>query len=109
MTQQLPQTKATTQTKRHVLAVYVEDLGDALRRVTSVVCRRGCKLESLSTSPTENEAVSRVMIIVEADHRSSTLLIHSLGKLHNVLRVEDVTVSRPPTQIPVEAEWIGGP
>lgn len=108
MTLQQAQTKQVG--KKFVLAIYVRDLGDSLRRITSILCRRGFRLESLSTSPTEHEHVFRVMVVIEVETGFSVdLLQANLAKLRNVSRVEDVTISRPPTRNSVDANWIGGP
>ena len=52
---------------RHILSVLVENKPGVLSRVTGMISRRGFNIESLTVAPTEDESLSRMTIIVEAD------------------------------------------
>jgi acetolactate synthase-1/3 small subunit len=76
---------------RHTFAVYVEDKPGVLNRVASLFRRRGFNIESLAVGHTENEGVSRMTIVMQADDVIARRVEANLYKLVNVLRVEDVT------------------
>jgi acetolactate synthase-1/3 small subunit len=76
---------------RHTLAVLVENNPGVLARVAGLFSRRGFNIESLAVGRTENPAVSRMTIMVEADDRVLEQVIKQLRKLIEVLKVQDVT------------------
>ena len=76
---------------RHTLAVLVENNPGVLARVAGLFSRRGFNIESLVVCRTENPAISRMTIMVEADDRGLEQVIKQLRKLIEVLKVQDVT------------------
>ena len=52
---------------RHILSVLVENKSGVLSRVAGLISRRGFNIESLSVGPTEDQTLSRVTIVMEAD------------------------------------------
>lgn len=73
------------------LVVYAEDKPGVLNRVASLFRRRGFNIESLTVGHTDQEGVSRMTIIVEADEITARHIEANLYKLVNVLKVENVT------------------
>ncbi len=92
----------------HTFAVYVEDKPGVLNRVASLFRRRGFNIESLAVGHTEQDGVSRMTIVMEADDLIARRVEANLYKLVNVLRVEDVTnlpsVTRDLALIKVKAD-----
>ncbi len=72
-------------------AVYVENKPGVLNRVASLFRRRAFNIESLTVGHTEQEGVSRMTIVIEADDTVAWRVEANLYKMVNVLRVEDLT------------------
>ncbi len=75
----------------HVLSVLVENHPGVLRRVSGLFGRRGYNIDSLVVSATENEAISRMTIVVFGDEDVIDQVIKQLAKLIDVISVDDVT------------------
>ena len=76
---------------KHILSVTVENKPGVLSRVTGMISRRGFNLESLTVAPTEDEGLSRMTIIVEADELGFEQITKQLHKLVSVFRISDLT------------------
>jgi acetolactate synthase I/III small subunit len=79
------------QRKLHTFVAYVENVPGVLNRVTSLFRRRAYNIDSLTVGRTDNPAISRITIVLDADDDTARLMEANLYKLVNVLRVEDVT------------------
>ena len=76
---------------RHILSVLVENKSGVLSRVTGMISRRGFNIESLSVAPTEDENLSRMTVIVEADKMGFEQITKQLHKIVSVFKVSDLT------------------
>ena len=76
---------------RHILSVLVENKSGVLSRVTGMISRRGFNIESLTVAPTEDESLSRMTIIVEADEVGFEQITKQLHKLVSVYKISDFT------------------
>jgi acetolactate synthase I/III small subunit len=76
---------------KHIFVSYVEDKPGVLNRVASLFRRRNFNIESLTVGHTDQNGVSRMTIVVEADEMTARRIEANLYKLVNVLRVDDVT------------------
>jgi acetolactate synthase-1/3 small subunit len=76
---------------KHIFVAYVEDKPGVLNRVASLFRRRSFNIESLTVGQTEQEGVSRMTIVVDADDLTARRIEANLYKLVNIMRVEDVT------------------
>jgi len=76
---------------KHTFVAYVEDKPGVLNRVASLFRRRNFNIESLTVGHTEQNGVSRMTIVVDADDLTARRIEANLYKLVNVLRVDDVT------------------
>lgn len=76
---------------KHILSVTVENKPGVLSRVTGMISRRGFNIESLTVAPTEDEGLSRMTIIVEADELGFEQITKQLHKLVSVFRISDLT------------------
>jgi acetolactate synthase I/III small subunit len=77
----------------HTFIAYVEDRPGVLNRMTSLLRRRNYNIVSLTVGRTEQEGVSRMTIVVEADVDAARRIEANLYKLVNVLRIEDATTA----------------
>jgi acetolactate synthase-1/3 small subunit len=73
---------------KRTLVALVENKPGVLNRVASLFRRRNFNIDSLTVGRTENPAISRMTIVVEADAEK---IRTQLYKLVNVIQVEDVT------------------
>ncbi|MDF3065735.1 MAG: acetolactate synthase [Polyangiaceae bacterium] len=91
----------------HTFVAYVEDQPGVLNRVTSLFRRRGYNIVSLNVGRTNQEGVSRMTMVVEANDDSAVRIEANLYKMVNVISVEDIThkqnVSRDMVLIKVKA------
>ena len=76
---------------KHVLSVLVENKPGVLSRVTGMISRRGFNIESLSVGPTEDDTVSRVTAVVNADDVAYEQITKQLHKLISVHKITDLT------------------
>ena len=83
-------TPTMTPTK-HILSVLVENKSGVLSRVTGMISRRGFNIDSLTVGTTEDETLSRMTIIVEADEMGFEQICKQLHKLVSVYKVNDLT------------------
>jgi acetolactate synthase I/III small subunit len=97
----------TTTPQTHTFIAYVEDQPGVLNRVTSLFRRRGYNIVSLNVGRTNQDGVSRMTMVVEADDDMAIRIEANLYKMVNVLSVEDIThktnVSRDMVLIKVKA------
>lgn len=73
------------------LVLYVEDCPGVLDRVASVFRRRAFNIQSLSVGPAEREGLSRMTVVMQGDRHEARRAEANLGKLINVLEVENIT------------------
>ena len=78
-------------TVKHVLSVLVENKPGVLSRVTGLISRRGFNIESLSVGPTEDDTMSRLTAIVDADDIAYEQITKQLHKLISVHKITDLT------------------
>jgi acetolactate synthase-1/3 small subunit len=77
-------------TTTHTLSVLVENKPGVLARVSGLFSRRGFNIESLAVGPTENEAVSRITILVSVEGSALEQVTKQLNKLVNVLKIVEL-------------------
>jgi acetolactate synthase-1/3 small subunit len=78
---------------RHTLSVLVENKPSVLARVAGLFSRRGFNIDSLAVGETENPAVSRITIVVNAEDSPLEQVTKQLNKLVNVLKIVELEAS----------------
>ncbi len=78
---------------RHTLSVLVENKPGVLARVAGLFSRRGFNIDSLAVGPTENDSVSRMTIVVNAEALPLEQVTKQLNKLVNVLKIVELEPS----------------
>lgn len=76
---------------RHVLSVLVENKPGVLARISGLFSSRGYNIQSLTVGETEDEAVSRMTIVVCGDDAVLEQIRKQLDKLVDVIKVVDLT------------------
>lgn len=74
----------------HTLSVLVENKPGVLARVAGLFSRRGFNIESLSVGTTESPQVSRMTIVVDAEHSPLEQVTKQLNKLIHVLKIVEL-------------------
>jgi len=74
----------------HTLSVLVENRPGVLSRVSGMFTRRGFNIDSLTVSPTEDPARSRMTISVDASRFPVEQITKQLDKLINVIKIRDL-------------------
>jgi acetolactate synthase-1/3 small subunit len=72
---------------RHILSVLVENRPGVLARIAGMFSRRGYNIHSLAVGPTEDDAVSRLTIVVGTEAVQLEQIVKQLNKLVHVLKV----------------------
>ncbi|MBE6583500.1 MAG: acetolactate synthase small subunit [Ruminococcaceae bacterium] len=67
--------------KKQCMVLFVENNAGVLARVASLFVQRGFNIDSLTTSPTENEKISRLTIMTHGDERTFSQIMKQTGKL----------------------------
>lgn len=76
---------------KHTISALVKNRPRVLTRVAGLFARRGFNIESLTVGTTQDESVSRMTIVVDADDATLAQIVKQLSKLHDVQRVLDHT------------------
>ena len=75
----------------HILSVLVENKPAVLTRVTALFSRRGFNIFSLAVSPTDDERLSRMTIVVDAESAPLEQVTRQLDKLINVVDIKELS------------------
>lgn len=76
--------------KKHTLSVLVENKPGVLTRIAALFSRRGFNIDSLAVGPTEDEAVSRMTVVVDVDELPLEQVTKQLNKLINVIKIVEL-------------------
>jgi acetolactate synthase-1/3 small subunit len=76
---------------KHTLSALVENRFGVLARVAGMLSGRGFNIETLNVGPTHTPGLSRITATVIADEHALDRCVRALGKLVNVISVEDFT------------------
>jgi len=76
---------------KHTLIALMEDKPGVLNRVASLFRRRNFNIESLTVGHSETPGISRMTIVVDADHAGIEQVEKQLYKLVNITRVSNVS------------------
>jgi acetolactate synthase-1/3 small subunit len=87
--------------RHHILTVLVENKPGVLSRVAGLFSRRGFNIFSLAVSPTEDDRLSRMTIVVDAESAPLEQVVKQLNKLINVIKITEL-----PAAIGVEREMM---
>ena len=78
----------------HILSVLVENKPAVRTRVTALFSRRGFTIYSLAVSPTDDESLSRMTIVVDAESAPIEQVIRQLDKLINVVDIQELAAGQ---------------
>ncbi|MHB0975562.1 MAG: acetolactate synthase small subunit [Candidatus Aquicultorales bacterium] len=75
---------------KHILSVLVENRPGVLTRVAGLFSRRGFNIDSLAVGTTDDPAVSRMTVVVDAAEHPLEQITKQLYKLVNVVKISDL-------------------
>jgi acetolactate synthase I/III small subunit len=78
----------------HILSVLVQNRPGVLARVASLFARRGYNIFSLAVAPAEEEAMSRITIVVDVDSAPLEQIVKQLFKLIDVIKISELDPRR---------------
>ncbi|MEO6125284.1 MAG: acetolactate synthase small subunit [Ilumatobacteraceae bacterium] len=84
----------TTHSSYHILSVLVQNRPGVLARVASLFARRGYNIFSLAVAPTEDEAFSRITIVVDVESAPVEQVVKQLFKLIEVIKISELDPRR---------------
>lgn len=76
--------------RHRILAVLVENKPGVLARISGLFSRRGFNIFSLAVSPTDDERVSRMTIVVDIHSASIEQITKQLNKQINVIKINEL-------------------
>ena len=76
---------------KHTISVLVENHFGVLARVAGLFSARGFNIDSLAVGETHDPQVSRMTVIAQGDDHVVDQIMKQLGKLIDVICVEDLT------------------
>ncbi|MEM8922868.1 MAG: acetolactate synthase small subunit [Actinomycetota bacterium] len=77
----------TTGLREQTIVVLVENKAGLLARVADLFARRGYNIVSLAVAPTEDEAFSRITVVVDVDSAPLEQIVKQLFKLIHVVEI----------------------
>jgi acetolactate synthase I/III small subunit len=76
--------------QHHIISVLVENKFGVLSRVAGLFSRRGYNIFSLAVSPTEDERLSRMTIVVDAESAPLEQVTKQLNKVIPVIKITEL-------------------
>ena len=73
---------------KHTIAALVKNKAGVLARISGLFARRGFNIDSLAVGVTDDEAISRITIVVAGDDYIADQVTKQLSKLHDVITVK---------------------
>ncbi len=84
----------TSQPTYHILSVLVQNRPGVLARVCGLFARRGYNIFSLAVAPTEDEAFSRITVVVDVESTPLEQVVKQLFKLIEVVKISELDPRR---------------
>jgi acetolactate synthase-1/3 small subunit len=78
---------------KKTLSIIVYNEPGVLTRISTVFSSRGFNIDSIAVGPTENEGVSKIIIVLPGDQQTIEQITKQLNKLIQVIEVKDITTS----------------
>jgi acetolactate synthase I/III small subunit len=76
-------------TPHHTLSALVENKAGVLARIVNLFSRRGYNIYSLAVAPTDDDTLSRVTVVVDAESAPMEQIVKQLHKLVNVVKITE--------------------
>ena len=77
---------------KKTLSIKVYNESGVLSRISTVFSSRGFNIESIAVGPTENDSISKIIIVLPGDTQTIEQITKQLNKLIQVIEVKDITM-----------------
>jgi len=77
---------------KKTLSITVYNESGVLTRISTVFSSRGFNIDSIAVGPTENNGISKIIIVLPGDLHTIEQITKQLNKLIQVIEVRDITV-----------------
>jgi acetolactate synthase-1/3 small subunit len=78
---------------KKTLSITVYNEPGVLTRISTVFSSRNFNIDSIAVGPTENEGISRIIIVLPGDNQILEQITKQLNKLIQVIEIKDITTS----------------
>lgn len=78
---------------KKTLSITVYNEPGVLTRISTVFSSRNFNIDSIAVGPTENEGISRIIIVLPGDNQVLEQITKQLNKLIQVIEIKDITTS----------------
>jgi acetolactate synthase-1/3 small subunit len=79
---------------KHIITALVENKPGVLARIVGLIAGRSYNIETLNVGPTQDPTTSKMTMVVLGDDHVIEQVTHQVGKLVDVIAVENVTRRR---------------
>lgn len=76
---------------KKTLSITVYNESGVLTRISTVFSSRGFNIESITVGPTQNNGLSKIIIVLPGDYQIIEQITKQLNKLIQVIEVKDIT------------------
>ncbi len=76
---------------KHTISALVENKSGVLAHISALFSARGFNIDSLAVGETDDPAISKMTIVLDADERILEQVVKQLHKLIDVVKVQDLT------------------
>jgi acetolactate synthase-1/3 small subunit len=76
---------------KKTLSITVYNESGVLTRISTVFSSRGFNIESIAVGPTENNGISKIIIVLPGDDQTIEQITKQLNKLIQVIEVKDIS------------------
>ncbi len=80
--------------QRHIIVALVEDRPGVLQRISGLFRKRNFNIDTITVGKSERDGISRMTITLKADERTLNQVIKQLEKLIDVIKVEELDISK---------------
>ena len=77
---------------KKTLSITVYNESGVLTRISTVFSSRGFNIDSIAVGPTENNGISKIIIVLPGDNQTIEQITKQLNKLIQVIEVKDITM-----------------
>lgn len=81
--------------KKHIVTALVENRPGVLARIVGLISGRGYNIETLNVAPTREAGMSKMTIVALGDDHVLEQVVLQVGKLVDIVAVDDVTKRHP--------------
>ena len=76
---------------KKTLSITVYNESGVLTRISTVFSSRGFNIDSIAVGPTENNGISKIVIVIPGDYQIIEQITKQLNKLIQVIEVKDIS------------------